>query len=468
MPATATRRAPTVEIGTTLASAPERAADFEAEVAALDLDPAVFTGAFATNVWGGRYEIDGVIASGGQGTTFAGTDRKTGTRVAVKVFDLRKAKDWKVVDLFEREVATLKRLAHPQLPAFIDLLEEQGTGVKALVMTHMQGRSLQAHLQTDGPLSEAELWRTLAGTAEVLEVLHHAPSPIVHRDLKPANLIRRPDGSIGLIDFGGVGAVRTEKGSTVVGTFGYMAPEQLYGTSTPATDLYALGATLLTLATGTEPEEQPRKGLGIDVEAAAPRLSPALREVLQKLLAPDPDARPADARALRQELGRIAAEAPAPEKAQASWWWRKKESAPAQEPVVEPDDPRTEARWVDPADVDEAASAFAGALQVAVGILGTLAVVVLGEVLIPIVLTLIAAFSSGPTRRRLEEAREHVRVAAFIGWKGFERTIESGARALRESEHRAHRRRVVGPKDTRRPRGASPKEGRAGKGHRGR
>ena len=103
---------------------------------------------------------------------------------------------------------------------------------------------------------------------DILVYLHGRSPPVIHRDLKPANILRAPDGTVSLVDFGGVtGALREEGGSTVVGTYGYMAPEQLHGAAGPATDLVrALGATIVSLAGGVEPEKVARKGLRMDLD----------------------------------------------------------------------------------------------------------------------------------------------------------------------------------------------------------
>src|SRR6185503_9477601 len=85
-------------------------------------------------------------------------------------------------------------------------------------------------------------------------------------------------------------------GSTIVGTYGYMAPEQLHGQVTPATDLYALGATIVALAGGIEPEDVPRKGLRMDLERHLPTLDPGFRAALLAMTDPDPDKRPQRAR----------------------------------------------------------------------------------------------------------------------------------------------------------------------------
>src|SRR4029079_19524897 len=82
----------------------------------------------------------------------------------------------------------------------------------------------------------------------------------------------------------------------VVGTFGYMAPEQLHGQVTAATDIYALGATIVALAGGIEPEDVPRKGLRMDLDRHLPSLDHGLRAALTAMTDPDPDKRPQRAR----------------------------------------------------------------------------------------------------------------------------------------------------------------------------
>ena len=408
-----TRRAPEIVAGV---ANPEKLAD---EIAATSVDPRLWTGAFATNVWGGRFAVDGVLGEGAQGTTFQGTDLKTGARVAIKVFDVGRAKDWKALQLFDREADTLKTVEHPGIPKLLDIIVDEETGARAMVRTLVPGESLAAEIKSKGPLSEAALWSVLIDVTDVLGALHGRSSPIVHRDLKPANLIRRPDGKVCLVDFGGVGRMRESAGSTVVGTFGYMAPEQLYGAQTPATDLYSLGATLLTLATGHEPEELPRTGLSIDVDQAAAKLSPQLRELMKKLTAPDPSQRPANAAALLGELHRIA--------------------DAKERPIVEPS-------WPEPLqDSPFAARGVEGDFLVGVvglvfGVLGVVGAVIVGQVLIPLILTILSGLSEGEQRARLLAARSRVVEAAKVAQRSFERSAQHGARKLESASERERER----------------------------
>ncbi|HEX4341720.1 MAG TPA: serine/threonine-protein kinase [Polyangiaceae bacterium] len=238
----------------------------------------------------GRYRVVGKLGEGAQGTTFDAIDAKTGTAVAIKRFSVRGAKSWKDVELAEREATVLETLSHPALPAHIEHFEEDGA--LYLVMQKIEGKSL-AHLTAKGgALSRDDVVRFMRDAGSVLDYLHGRSPPVIHRDINPKNFIRRPDGSFALVDFGAVrDRLKPEGGSTIVGTYGYMAPEQLQGRALPATDVYSVGATALRLLTGREPETLPHRGLSIDVNAALGSSEPVLRDVLAKMLDPDPDRR---------------------------------------------------------------------------------------------------------------------------------------------------------------------------------
>jgi hypothetical protein len=239
----------------------------------------------------GRYRVVGVLGEGAQATTFDAVDER-GLAVAVKRFRVHGARSWKEVELAEREATVLAGLSHPLLPRYLEHFEEGGE--LFLVTEKIEGESLAAMRKRGRAFTEAEVIALLRDAGEALAYLHGRTPPIVHRDLKPSNVIRRPDGSFAFIDFGAVAnRLKPEGGSTVVGTFGYMAPEQFQGRARPASDVYAIGATALSLLTGREPEDLPHRGLGIDVPAALAgcRVRADLVALLASMLAPAPEDR---------------------------------------------------------------------------------------------------------------------------------------------------------------------------------
>lgn len=251
-----------------------------------------------------RYGDVTVLGRGGQAITVAAHDRRTDRAVAIKVLDLAAVKDWAAFERFERECTVLGSLEHPGIPAFLEHHRDDERGQVLLVMERVEGRTLAQDLASGRRRTEAQLLDLLRQLLDVLEYLHGLHPPVVHRDITPGNVIVRPDGRAVLVDFGGVTKVFHPKGaSTVVGTFGYMAPEQLHGQVTPACDVYALGATMAAVAAGEDATELPRKGLEVDLSAA---IRPGtLRTVLQVMLRADPERRPSSAGQVRAVLARV-------------------------------------------------------------------------------------------------------------------------------------------------------------------
>lgn len=258
-----------------------------------------------------RYVVRGVLGEGGQGTTYDAYDEREGRAVAIKRFDVRGAKSWKDVELAEREARVLATLDHPLVPRYLEHFEENDA--LYLVMEKVAGETLEAIRERDGALPEDEVRRFLACADRATTYLHGRSSPVVHRDVKPGNVVRRPDGAYVLVDFGAVSELVKRRGaSTVVGTIGYMAPEQLQGRAGPSTDVYAVGATALAALTGMDPDTLPHDGLRIDVRTALRgRASEAMIVTLERMLEPDPDRRaPSVAAAL--EGGTVRATPPRP------------------------------------------------------------------------------------------------------------------------------------------------------------
>ena len=270
------------------------------------------------------------LGEGGQGSTYRGIDRETNRDVAIKVLSLTKKRDWKAFDLFEREVKVLAALDHPALPKYIDSFASEETGDFFVVMTLVEGTPLSDYIEEGRRLAPGRLRQLLEDGLSILEYLHGLSPPVVHRDIKPANLLLSAEGKLSLVDFGGVRrAAGAAGGSTVIGTFGYMAPEQLHGGATQAVDVYALGATVAALHAGKEADELSHDGLRLDVESL--ELPDPLGEVVGKMVEPDPRLRPATVADVRQLL-------------------RKRPKRLAAAPVVEPDLPakRPEARTLSP------------------------------------------------------------------------------------------------------------------------
>jgi hypothetical protein len=241
----------------------------------------------------GRFVLLESLGEGAQGQTFAGVDKREGRPVAIKRFDVRGARTWKEAELAEREAMVLQSLSHPKLPRYIDHFEHEGA--LYLVMEKIEGESLASLRRRGVVFGETDVVRLLSDASDVLDYLHSRVPPVIHRDLKPGNVLRRPDGSFAFVDFGSVrDKLRPEGGSTVVGTFGYMAPEQFQGRAFPASDTYGIGATALCMLTGQEPEALPHKGLALDVRGALQGSARGrLASVLERMLDPDPDRRAA-------------------------------------------------------------------------------------------------------------------------------------------------------------------------------
>lgn len=326
-----------------------------------------------------RYQRLGPLGQGGQGHTHRARDSETGEIVALKLIHLRGA-DWKSFDLFERECRVLQSLNHPAIPRFVDSFADERHGEFGLVMELVEGRSLQQLMDEQRPVPERELWSLLEQACDVLGYLHGLHPPVIHRDIKPANLILRPDDRLALVDFGGVRvALRPEGGSTVVGTFGYMAPEQLHGEALPATDVFALGATIAALAANRAADKLPRRGLKIDL--AQVLADGPLQALLAEMVQPDPDERIATIHELRRRMRELRAP-PAPTATLPAVRSAAMETTGRE--------PTTPAQWaIEQVDAGELIGATAHSFaQGLVGMLGWLGIAMIELSLMPLIVTL--------------------------------------------------------------------------------
>ena len=237
-----------------------------------------------------RYRIIDILGQGGMGTTYEAEDVETQQRVAIKALSLHRMADWKALELFEREARVLSHLHHPCLPKYVDYFQVETPNNQSfyLVQELAEGRSLFSLVESGWHATEKELRQIASQILDILSYLHGLTPPVIHRDIKPHNIIRREDGQIFLVDFGSVKATYQTTiagGSTVVGTYGYMAPEQFRGQAFPATDLYGLGTTLLFLISHREPSKFSTRQLKIDFRSQI-QISSELADWLEKLLEP--------------------------------------------------------------------------------------------------------------------------------------------------------------------------------------
>ena len=219
---------------------------------------------------------------------------------------LKQLDNWKQVELFQREAEVLKKLDHPQIPKYLDYFDIETTTDKFfyIVQELAPGRSLADLVEFGWRSNEAEVKNIAKQVLNILKYLHSLDPPVVHRDLKPNNLIRSDDGKIYLVDFGAVQHTYYNtlmQGSTVVGTYGYMAPEQFRGKALSATDLYSLGATILFLLTHRSPSELPQDTLKLDFRSSV-NISESFADWLEKILEPDIEDRFSSADVALKEL----------------------------------------------------------------------------------------------------------------------------------------------------------------------
>jgi serine/threonine protein kinase len=240
-----------------------------------------------------RYELQKRLGKVTGRQTWLATDLKTQQLVVIKLLTFGAEFVWDDLKLFEREAETLKSLEHPAIPRYLDYFEYELAGGQgfALVQTYIDANSLAEHLQAGRSFGEIEVRQIAKDLLEILQYLHNRCPSVIHRDIKPSNILMgdrtgNHPGQIYLVDFGAVQSTKREGGTiTIVGTYGYMPPEQFGGRAMPASDLYSLGATLIYLVTGLHPADLLQDDLHIQFKPVV-NLDPELTDWLKQLTEP--------------------------------------------------------------------------------------------------------------------------------------------------------------------------------------
>lgn len=260
----------------------------------------------------GPFEVGDRIGVGGMGIVYRATYTKNGAPVALKVLSPEVSDSEALQRRFEREISILKKLQHPNIVRYY------GGGrfgaQRFYAMELIAGGSVEDYLKAKGKLPWEE---ALDFTMQIAKALEHAhEAGIVHRDLKPANLLLTKEHQIKLTDFGiardTTATALTAAGKTV-GTYAYMAPEQIRGKPPvdKKTDLYALGCVLFEMIAGETPFRSDNQGemLMMHLQEDPPRITSLVpncpifvEDLIFHLLEKDPAERPYDALALQVEI----------------------------------------------------------------------------------------------------------------------------------------------------------------------
>jgi serine/threonine protein kinase len=270
----------------------------------------------------GPYEILSLLGAGGMGEVYRARDTRLDRTVAVKVLPQHLSSSPEVRQRFEREAKTISQLSHPHICALYDVGREGET--EYLVMELLEGETLSERL-AKGPLPLEQTLRYGVEIADALDKAHR--QGIVHRDLKPGNVMITKSG-VKLLDFGlakamtpataqsSLTALPTQQGltqeGTILGTFQYMAPEQLEGKEADArTDIFAFGAVLYEMATGRKAFSGATQASLItsimsaqppSISSVQPASPAALDRMVRTCVAKDPEDRWQSAADLRREL----------------------------------------------------------------------------------------------------------------------------------------------------------------------
>lgn len=271
-----------------------------------------------------RYRVLRLIGEGASGAVYLARDtRERGLIWAVK--EMPAADDDEMVSIFHNEARMLQALSHPAIPVLEDFFTERTS--LYLVMERVEGPTLEAVLaRSPRGLAEADVLDWGIQVCDVLAYLHGRTPPVLYRDLKPSNCMLTAGGRIRIVDLGISRVLNPVRplDTQAFGTPGFCPPEQYAGRTVPASDLYALGATMLVLLTGLDVE---RASLPLPrARSLNPAVSRSCDVALRRALQLDPDERYASAREMHDALERVRGEG----RGRRTWrrWWPRASASP--------------------------------------------------------------------------------------------------------------------------------------------
>jgi len=265
---------------------------------AREADPFAGRKAYAAgDVFAGRYRMIARVGRGGMGDVWRADDLTLQTSVALKLMDAASSSDRTRI---LQEARLARQITHPSVCRMFDVGEADGA--LFLSMELVQGEDLAALLKRAGRLTServAEIGQQLCGGLAAA----HAEG-VLHRDLKPANVLIDPNGRVRITDFGIAVTTSDVAPRGLIGTLGYMAPEQLAanGHVTERTDVYALGVILYELVTGQPHHVVEAGNAASQLPLLAPGINPRLERAIVMAIAPNPNDRPASAIEMAAEL----------------------------------------------------------------------------------------------------------------------------------------------------------------------
>ncbi|WP_097026749.1 serine/threonine-protein kinase [Clostridium peptidivorans] len=247
-----------------------------------------------------KYEVIKIIGQGGMGRVYLCKNINLDTLWAIKEVP----KEVKSNVNFLAEPNILKKLKHPGIPRIIDIFYKNDN--LYMVEDYIEGENLKEYVKRKGSLNAEEICNIALEIGKIVSYLHSFNPPIIHRDLKPSNIMITPEGEVALIDFGisRVYKPGQESDTVYIGSKGYAAPEQFYGTgqSSVQTDIYALGAVMYFMLTGKAPstaleplyDENYDKDVNIDI-----------REIIKRAMKIKAEERHSSIEEMRKEISKV-------------------------------------------------------------------------------------------------------------------------------------------------------------------